>query len=848
MPDSAPDYDELIRKNRELQARLDEAEDRLRSSREGDAAALRESEERLRLAQLSAGVGIWDWETGTNRLTFTPELEALYGLAPGTIRTYQDWRTLAHPDDINGIEAERDVALSGRRPFNLEFRILHNSGEIRWLSSQGGGVYDESGDLIRVLGVNIDVTGRKRTEKQFLDLSRRLLALMNAVPIGISFSEDETNLRITGNPALMAQFELRPDDNVSASARENDAAGRKIHYFQDGREMAADELPLQKALLEGRAVPPMEIEVELPSGRRWICEASGSPILDEEGNITGGVAVTVDITSRKRAEEALRASEALYRAIGETIDYGVWVCSPDGRNTYSSESFLKMVGITQEQCSNFGWGEVLHPDDTEKTITAWKECVRTGGKWDIEHRFRGVDGHWRYVLARGVPIRDEHGKVTCWAGINLDITERKLIEEELARYRESLESLVRERTAELVEKNARIVEEVIERQRAEAEALNMQKLDSLRVLAGGIAHDLNNLMVAVLGNAGLALSELPSDSPARRYVADIEKATEKVTNFSKQILSFTSKAAVKREPVLLNVAVRETAHFLTASISRNAEIGYSISEDLPAIMAEPQNMQQVVMNLVINASDAIGESKGSIKVSTGAMLADRGYLDSLHPSGLPEGGYAYIEVSDTGCGMSPETRSRIFEPFYTTKFTGRGLGLSAVYGIVTAHGGAVGVQSGEGRGTTFRVLLPLPAEKVEPVAVAPAPEGVWSGEGLILVVDDERPSLMMAKMVLENAGYSVLTAGDGAEAVEIFRNNAGSVSAVVMDLIMPHVRGDAAAMEMRNIRADIDILLLSGYHEIDLSGLSGGPGKTELLGKPYRITQLLEATKNILKA
>src|SRR5512139_2267061 len=170
------------------------------------------------------------------------------------------------------------------------------------------------------------------------------------------------------------------------------------------------------------------IDFRFPDGRRVRTLGNAVPLFDAGGAVRGSVAVFLDITKRMEAEEALLRSEALYRAIGESIDYGVWVCAPDGRNTYASESFLKLVGLTQEQCSNFGWGEVLHPDDAERTIVAWKECVRTRGIWDIEHRFRGVDGQWHDILSRGVPVKDDRGEVLCWAGINLDISRLKRAE------------------------------------------------------------------------------------------------------------------------------------------------------------------------------------------------------------------------------------------------------------------------------------------------------------------------------------------------------------------------------------------------------------------------------------
>jgi signal transduction histidine kinase len=409
--------------------------------------------------------------------------------------------------------------------------------------------------------------------------------------------------------------------------------------------------------------------------------------------------------------------------------------------------------------------------------------------------------------------------------------------------RESVEKL----KAELEAKNARLVREIAGRKRAEKEALRMQKLDSLRILAGGIAHDLNNIMVAVEANAGLALKAVGSDSPASDYLIGIEKASEKVVAFSKQIRSFTGKAETEKEPVQLNEVIKDTVALLLASISNKADLECSLPDDLPIIIANPQNMQQVVMNLIINASDALGKDHGTIKVSTGKICADRGYLDSLNPTGLPEGDYIYFEVSDTGCGMSLETRRRIFEPFYTTKFTGRGLGLSAVLRIVSVHGGAIGLESKEGQGTTFRVLLPLPAKPVEVAATKPVSEDVWRGKGTILLVDDDKDILLMAKMVLETAGYNVLAAEDGPRAIEIFREKANSISAVITDQIMPLVRGDEVAKEVRKMRGDINILLLSGFNEIDLTDISGGPGNTAFLEKPYKVTRLLEAVQDILK-
>ncbi len=380
----------------------------------------------------------------------------------------------------------------------------------------------------------------------------------------------------------------------------------------------------------------------------------------------------------------------------------------------------------------------------------------------------------------------------------------------------------------------------------EAEMLRLERLESLRVLAGGIAHDLNNLMVAVSANAGLALKEIPNGSPAKELIEGIEKAVARVSSFSRQILSFTGKTEVVKENIAINEVVRDASNLLLASLSKNAVLEFALAEELPPVYADVLNIQQVVTNLILNASDAIGDNKGIIRVSTGNMYADRKYLNTLHPSNLPNGEYIYIEVADTGHGMIEETKRRIFEPFFTTKFTGRGLGLSAVLGIVSGHGGAVGIESEEARGSTFRVLLPISHEPVKDREEDRVEQEIWNGKGTILVIDDDESALEMAKKVLEIAGYNVLTANDGVKAIRTFSENKDSISAVVMDFIMPFIKGDEAAKELRHIKNDVNILLLSGYHDIDLKELKAGSGKTAVLEKPYNINELLKKVKEIL--
>jgi PAS domain S-box-containing protein len=266
--------------------------------------ALRQSEERLRLAQRHGDVGVWGWNVQTDELNFEPETEQLYGLVPGTMRTYADWTSRVHPDDLGRIEAERDAALARGAAFQVEFRTRHSSGEERWIAAKGRADYDPAGQMFRVLGINHDISRRKQAERELFEANQRLELLMHAVPVGVSFSDDVTWQCITGNPAVLAQFELDAADNLSTSAPDAVAPGRQVRFFREGRPVTDAKLPLQRAVAENTVIPPMELEVHLPSGRRWFTEASGAPVRGPHGEVIGGLAVTVDITAHKRARPA----------------------------------------------------------------------------------------------------------------------------------------------------------------------------------------------------------------------------------------------------------------------------------------------------------------------------------------------------------------------------------------------------------------------------------------------------------------------------------------------------------------------------------------------------------------
>jgi two-component system cell cycle sensor histidine kinase/response regulator CckA len=399
-----------------------------------------------------------------------------------------------------------------------------------------------------------------------------------------------------------------------------------------------------------------------------------------------------------------------------------------------------------------------------------------------------------------------------------------------------------------------ILRDASERRRAEDERLKFlsqiqqtQKLESLGVLAGGIAHDFNNLLMAVLGHADLALDALPASSEARDDLAEIRRAAQRATELCKQMLAYSGKGRFVIQPVEMQKVVEEMLHMLRVSISKNAILKLNFAPNLPSVDADASQLRQVVMNLVVNASEAIGERSGVITLSTGAMDCDRQYLsESWLDEQLPEGMYVFIEVADTGAGMDPETRSRIFDPFFTTKFTGRGLGLAAVLGIVRGHRGAIKVYSELGKGTTFKVLLPV-SQRAEVREQTSAVRGIYEGKGTVLLVDDDESVRAVGRKMLERIGFSVVTAADGSEAIARFRERADDIICAIVDLTMPHVDGAETFRELRRMRPGVRVILSSGYNEQDVTQRFVGKGLAGFIQKPYQLNTLVAVLKEVLE-
>jgi two-component system cell cycle sensor histidine kinase/response regulator CckA len=543
--------------------------------------------------------------------------------------------------------------------------------------------------------------------------------------------------------------------------------------------------------------------------------AISATLYQDRGVLEG---VVIDLTAQKAAEEQLKRSRERYRDLVETIEDWIWEVDAAGRYTYVSPRVTDILGYRPDELLGKKPFHLMPPKEAETVSRVFNNLVSAKRRIvGLENVNTHKDGHEVVLETSGVPFLDAHGKLLGYRGVDRDVTERKRAEEE--------------------------------RRRLEAQLHHAQKLESLGVLAGGIAHDFNNILVAILGNADLALSEVGPRSQLRDNLVGIAEAAKRAAELCKQMLAYAGKERFVVEPVNLSDVVSEMTHILEVSISKKAILRYSFATDLPAIEADAAQLHQVVMNLITNASDALGEERGVIAISTGCIYCDREYLFEAGGSqDMAEGTYVYLEVTDSGIGMDESTRERIFEPFFTTKFSGRGLGLASTLGIVQGHRGALKVTSEPGRGSTFRVLFPTVARRVTVAEESSRDGSEWVGVGTVLLVDDEDAVRSVGKRMLQLVGFDVVTASGGRDALRVFSENPEDVALVVLDLTMPDMDGEETFEALRAIRRDVPVLLSSGHSELEVMQRFKEKSIAGFIQKPYELAILREMVRSAIRA
>ncbi|HEY3380207.1 MAG TPA: PAS domain S-box protein [Vicinamibacterales bacterium] len=584
--------------------------------------------------------------------------------------------------------------------------------------------------------------------------------------------------------------------------------------------MFDEDLQAHEARMAGRAAGVggrYEQRFRRADGSPLWCLVRETALLGPGGEIEGSIGIFTDISDRKQVEEALRDSEHSLRELQRVAGVGWFVHDISARTWRGSGALDELFGIGQAFPRTMeSWLSLVHADDHAEVQARFQRTLAGGEPFSCEYRIvRPKDRQIRWVQGLGEFIDRGGGQSTRVFGTIQDLTEHMRQDQE--------------------------------QRHLESRLLQAQKLESLGVLAGGIAHDFNNLLTSILGNADLALLDLPPGTPAADSIVAIEAAARRAAEIARQMLAYSGHGRFVLEPLHLSRIVLEMKRMLEVAVSKGVSLRWDLDGHMNRAEVDPGQIRQLVMNLTVNASEAIGSNGGVVSIRTGnttehALPLDVDYLGE----DIPDGRFVFVEVSDTGPGIDEATRLRLFDPFFSTKFPGRGLGLPAVLGIVRGHRGHIQVLSEPGHGATFRAIFPaVDAPVSRPIAGVP-PDAATAKAPTVLVVDDEDSVRLLAKRFVERCGYRVLTATNGVEALAMVREHPGDIGCVLLDLTMPKMDGEATLCELRHIEPDLPVVMASGYQGQEIKERLVDQALAGFIQKPYRLADLKATLDSVL--
>ncbi len=764
-------------------------------------AALRESEERYRQLFEMESDAIFLIDNATGRiLEVNAAAAALYGYERGELLRMHHTDLSADPGATRRatLEHQSRVPLRyGRKRDGTVFCVEIAARHFVW---QGRNVHVAAiRDISERLGAQEELERQRSLLQRVLDNS----------PSAIYVKDREGRI-LLANRMLSERFGQPPQGLVGKNSFD------LVPDAKTARAIHDENLAILRGELE--RVEREEQSTDASGQQRWSYTVK-VPVRDEAGRIEFLMALITDITTLKQAEQEARRSQELLQKTFASLREAVFIidaqtmrildCNPAATTIfgYSREELVGQVV------------DVLHVDREareEFRLHLYRAVEERGFLGLLEFRMKRKDGTVFPSEHSVVPLMHESGKRIGWVSVVRDIGERKHAEEE--------------------------------RRRSEARLQEAQRLESLGVLAGGIAHDFNNLLTGILGHADMARLRLLPGSPARESLEQVVLAARRAAGLTQQLLAYAGRGRVVFRPLHLEDLIAETMELLAASIPQSCTLQFQPGEEVPPIEGDETQLRQVVMNLILNAAEAIGNRAGAISIRTSVRECTAADLaDGQTGESLPSGRYVMLEMADTGCGMTEEVKSRIFEPFFTTKVTGRGLGLAAVLGIARRHSGTIRVASLPGRGTTMTVLFPVSGRPVEPESAPRTAEPTWQGRGTILVVDDEVTLVAVAEAMLQEMGFGALSASDGREAIELFREHAQDISAVLLDLAMPRIDGAEVCRELRRIRPQVPVILCSGIGADEAAVRIQETGLDGFLQKPFTLEELAAVIRGALE-
>ena len=928
--------------------------------------ALRVSESRLKLSQRVARLGTFDLNLETDQTLWSPEIAVLYGTASDeeTI-TKSNWMSLIHPDDHQEVERWLDRALETGLPTESEWRILWSDGTVHWIAGRIRVVNDEAGHPVRLTGVNLDVTARKRADLrlQTLNSVNRILAtyassteageqIVESLCHSLRWKRGEFWSADAADQSLERRCEWPPSSiGGSIPTGKESALARRV--MDSGQVVWIRDLATDPEIKSAEGIPPEGIRSAVGFPLTLGNELLGAVVLfrDEATDpdddmlslLTAVGSQFGQFIERTRAGDRLRESEERFRQIAEGISEVFWLSDPVNKSVlYVSPAFESIWGRTSESLgvSPAGLFEYVHPDDLSRVKQA-AENPEASGEYDLEYRIVRPDGSIRWIHDRGFLIRDAAGAVYRVGGVAEDVTERRMAEEaSLHQQRrlagivdsamdgivtidedhrvllvnaaaermfgcqadevigQSVEHLMPERSrsqhAEHVREFGRTgvaarsmgsfgpilglradgsefpIEAAISQievdgrklftvtcrdtsERAQAAEANRvleaqlhqsQKMEAFGQLAGGVAHDFNNLITIIDGYSDLMLRTLPPESSDRSYVLEIRQAGLRAATLTRQLLAFSRQQVLEPRILDLNEVVTDTEKMLRRLIGEDIRFEILLRPGIATVRLDPGQIVQVIMNLVVNARDAM-PTGGDLRIETAEVEIGEEVITAHADAGA--GTHVMIAISDTGVGMPPDVAERIFEPFFTTKGVGKGtgLGLAVVDGIVRQSGGFIDMKSEPGVGTTFEVYFPAvlrPAERSEEPEPARSPRGPET----VLLVEDEESVRQLAALALRDFGYRVLTASGGKEALRLMADNSSDVRILVTDVVMPEMSGREIAESLVATYPALKVLFVSGYTDdaVVLHGVQHS--NVAFLRKPFTPSTLAAKVREVL--
>jgi PAS domain S-box-containing protein len=750
--------------------------------------AVRDSEERLQFAQRVGSMGTFDWNLRTGMTVWTPELEDLHGLPRGSFGgTQAHWEALLHPDDRDDVLRHLKHSFDADGPVEGEWRVIQPHGDVRWLASRWQVLRNALGEPLRVRGVNIDITDRKRLEEELRRSEERFRMAVAATNDAIWDLDLVTGV-LSWNETLSTLY-----GSIPATADPWQWWIERIH--PEDREQTVEGL--RAAIGSGASSWTSEYRFRRSDGGWSHVYDRACIARDPAGRARRLVGAMQDLTDRRQAAAALAEIDLHYKFVFESISVCLFLidATHDGRFRYVAfnPAEEQVVGLSNSQIAGRFVEDVFEPALAAKLTANYRDCVAAGRAIQYDDELHLPAGR-RYFHSNLIPLRNAHGEINRIIGACIDITDFR---------------------------------------RTQEEALARQNLESLGVLAGGIAHDFNNVLGGINAQAELIEFELPATSELKQEIQRIKTAAMRGSEIVRGLMVYAGQDQSHcAEAVDVSRLVEEMLGLLKVSISKHAVLRTNLAQDLPPISGNAPQVRQVVMNLVINASEAIGDTDGVITLSTA-------YVDGADS-------YVRLEVSDTGHGIGEETKARVFDPFFSTKFAGRGMGLAVVRRIVQDHGGTIQVVSAPLQGATFQVLLPCPPARPSPARGTVAVNGEEArntGTGTILVVEDEDLLRAAISKSLRKFGFSVIAASDGTDAMEQIRAQGGNLHAVLLDVTLPGASSRQILEEARRIRSDLRVVVTSAYSKETVDASFAGLPLPQFIRKPFMVSEIVRLLK-----